>query len=55
LLGDAWAFERILEQAEVRWKEGQKDEAIKVTEKAIELYKDLSWVKRSKNSGHVAQ
>jgi len=36
---DAWAFERILEQAEVRWKEGQKDGAIKLTEKAIELYK----------------
>jgi DNA-binding SARP family transcriptional activator len=36
---DAWAFERILEQAEARWKEGQKDEAIKLTEKAIELYK----------------
>jgi DNA-binding SARP family transcriptional activator len=36
---DAWAFEHILEQAEVRWKEGQKDEAVKLTEKAIELYK----------------
>jgi DNA-binding SARP family transcriptional activator len=36
---DAWAFERILEQAEVRWKEGQKDGAIKLTEKAIELYR----------------
>jgi hypothetical protein len=30
---------RILEQAEVRWKEGQKDEAIKLTEKAIDLYR----------------
>ena len=36
---DAWAFERILEQAEVRWKEGQKDGAVKLTEKAVELYK----------------
>ena len=36
---DAWAFERILEQVEARWKEGQKDGAIKLTEKAIELYK----------------
>jgi len=36
---DVWAFERILEQAEAQWKEGQKDRAVKLTEKAIELYK----------------
>jgi DNA-binding SARP family transcriptional activator len=36
---DAWAFERILGQADVRWKEKSKEEAVRLVEKAIDLYK----------------
>jgi len=36
---DMWAFEHLLAQAEAQWKEGRKDGAVKLTEKAVELYK----------------
>jgi two-component SAPR family response regulator len=36
---DVWAFERILGQAEVQWKEKSKEEAVRLVEKAIDLYK----------------
>jgi len=36
---DVWAFERILGQADVRWKEKSKEEAVRLVEKAIDLYK----------------
>jgi LuxR family maltose regulon positive regulatory protein len=36
---DAWAFERILGQANVRWKEKSKEEAVRLAENAMDLYK----------------
>jgi two-component SAPR family response regulator len=35
---DVWAFEQILEQAEARWKEGKKEVALGLMEKATEMY-----------------
>ncbi|MBM4333231.1 MAG: hypothetical protein FJ117_18770 [Deltaproteobacteria bacterium] len=35
---DAWAFEQILEQAEALWKEGKKEVALGLMEKATEMY-----------------
>jgi DNA-binding SARP family transcriptional activator len=35
---DAWAFEQILEQADARWKEGKKEVALGLMEKAIAMY-----------------
>ncbi len=36
---DIWAFGAMLEQAEVHWKKGKIDDAIQLTEKAINIYK----------------
>jgi len=36
---DVWAFERILGQADVRWKEKSKENAVRLVEKAMDLYK----------------
>ena len=36
---DAWAFNSILEQADAQWKKGIIDDAVRLTEKAIEIYK----------------
>jgi len=36
---DVWAFERILGQADVRWKEKSKENAVLLVEKAVDLYK----------------
>jgi DNA-binding SARP family transcriptional activator len=36
---DAWAFNSILEQADAQWKKGRIDDAVRLTEKAIEIYK----------------
>ena len=36
---DIWAFEQILEQADVQWKEGPKESAVKLIEKAFEIYR----------------
>jgi len=36
---DVWAFERILGQADVRWKEKSKGNAVDLVEKAMDLYK----------------
>jgi two-component SAPR family response regulator len=36
---DVWAFERILGQADVRWKEQPKEKAVLLVEKAMDLYK----------------
>jgi len=36
---DIWAFGGILEQAEANWKGGEIDDAIQLTEKAINIYK----------------
>jgi len=36
---DVWAFEQILEQADARWKEGKKEVALGLIEKAIEMYR----------------
>jgi len=35
---DAWAFERLLEEADIYWKERIAEKAIQLTEKAIALY-----------------
>jgi DNA-binding SARP family transcriptional activator len=36
---DAWAFNSTLEQADAQWKKGRIDDAVRLTEKAIEIYK----------------
>ena len=36
---DVWAFERVLGQADVRWKEKSKANAVCLVEKAMDLYK----------------
>jgi two-component SAPR family response regulator len=36
---DVWAFERILGQAEAQWKEKSKENAVRLVEKAMALYK----------------
>ncbi|MCX5915476.1 MAG: BTAD domain-containing putative transcriptional regulator [Deltaproteobacteria bacterium] len=36
---DVWAFGRILGQADVRWKEKSKENAVRLVEKAMDLYK----------------
>ncbi len=36
---DVWAFEQALEQAETQWKKGKVEAAIRLTEKALEIYK----------------
>jgi len=36
---DAWAFERLLEEADTRWREGPSERAVQLTEKAIGLYR----------------
>jgi LuxR family maltose regulon positive regulatory protein len=36
---DAWAFERILGQADVRWEKKSKENAVRLVEKAMDLYK----------------
>ena len=36
---DAWAFERTLGQADIRWKEKSKENAVRLVEKAMDLYK----------------
>ena len=36
---DAWAFERLLEEADRRWNEGLAEKAIQLAETAIGLYK----------------
>jgi len=36
---DVWAFERILGQADVRWKEKSKENAVRLVEKAMDLYR----------------
>jgi DNA-binding SARP family transcriptional activator len=36
---DVWAFERLLEQAEIQWKKGKAEEAAQLTERALEIYK----------------
>jgi two-component SAPR family response regulator len=36
---DVWAFSILLERADTQWKEGRTDGAIKLMEKAIEIYK----------------
>jgi DNA-binding SARP family transcriptional activator len=35
---DAWAFERLLEEADILWKEGIAQKAIQLTENALALY-----------------
>jgi DNA-binding SARP family transcriptional activator len=36
---DVWAFEQILEQGDVQWKEDRKETAVKLIEKAFEIYR----------------
>jgi LuxR family maltose regulon positive regulatory protein len=36
---DVWVFERLLGQAEARWREGLKDSAVQLGQKAMEIYK----------------
>jgi len=36
---DAWAFERLLEEADIHWKEKIAEKAIQLTEKAMALYR----------------
>jgi len=36
---DVWAFERLLGQADARWREGLKDKAVQLMEKALEIYR----------------
>jgi LuxR family maltose regulon positive regulatory protein len=36
---DVWAFEQLLEQAETQWKKAKVEEAARLTEKALEIYK----------------
>jgi len=42
---DAWAFEHLLEEADILWKEGITQKAIHLTEKALALYQGPFWGK----------
>jgi DNA-binding SARP family transcriptional activator len=48
---DVWAFEQLLEQAEVQWKKGKVEEAAQLTEKALEIYKGPFLRQEVKNRG----
>jgi DNA-binding SARP family transcriptional activator len=36
---DAWAYEQLLDQADLRWREGRTDSAVQLAEKALSLYR----------------
>jgi two-component SAPR family response regulator len=36
---DVWAFEQILEQADIQWKVDRKESAVKLMEKSLAIYK----------------
>jgi ATP/maltotriose-dependent transcriptional regulator MalT/DNA-binding SARP family transcriptional activator len=51
---DVWAFSNLLERADTQWKEGKIDDAIQLTEKAINIYKGPFLEKESEKTWMIS-